>query len=62
MKALEEMKVLSPLRICALTKEEIVHRLESFIKACESMDDMKAKETLRKVVPTFADPEEINGK
>ena len=29
-------------------------------EACDTDDDLKAKEALRKVVPTFKKPEEVN--
>lgn len=44
----------------ALSIEEIDARLEILKKACESGDDLKAKEALRSAVPTFKRPEEVN--
>lgn len=44
----------------ALSAEEIDARLDALKKACESGDDLKAKEALRSAVPTFKSPEEVN--
>ena len=44
----------------ALSAEEIDARLEILKKACETGDDLKAKEALRSAVPTFKSPEEVN--
>lgn len=44
----------------ALSAEEIDARLEILKKACESGDDLEAKEALRSAVPTFKRPEEVN--
>ena len=44
----------------ALSAEEIDIRLEKLKKACESGDDLEAKEALRSAVPTFKRPEEVN--
>lgn len=44
----------------ALSAEEIDIRLEKLKKACESGDDLEAKEALRNAVPTFKRPEEVN--
>ena len=44
----------------ALSAEEIDVRLDALKKACESGDDLKAKEALRSAVPTFKRPEEVN--
>lgn len=44
----------------ALSTEEIDARLEILKKACESGDDLEAKEALRSAVPTFKRPEEVN--
>ena len=44
----------------ALSAEEIDARLEALKKACESGDDLEAKEALRSAVPTFKRPEEVN--
>ena len=41
----------------ALSAEEIDIRLEKLKKACESGDDLEAKEALRSAVPTFKRPE-----
>ena len=40
--------------------EEIQQKLEMLKEACDTGDDLIAKETLRKVVPTFKKPEEGN--
>lgn len=44
----------------ALSAEEIDARLEALKKACETGDDLEAKEALRIAVPTFKRPEEVN--
>lgn len=44
----------------ALSAEEIDARLDALEKACETGDDLKAKEALRSAVPTFKRPEEVN--
>lgn len=44
----------------ALSIEEIDARLDALKKACETGDDLKAKEALRSAVPTFKRPEEVN--
>lgn len=44
----------------ALSAEEIDARLDALKKACESGDDLEAKEALRSAVPTFKRPEEVN--
>ena len=44
----------------ALSAEEIDARLEVLKKACETGDDLEAKEALRSAVPTFKRPEEVN--
>ena len=46
----------------ALSADEIDSRLGELKKACETEDDLEAKEVLRKVVPTFKRPEEVNKK
>lgn len=46
----------------ALSADEIDSRLGELKKACETGDDLEAKEVLRKVVPTFKTPEEVNKK
>lgn len=43
-----------------LSPEEIGRRLSELKSACDTGDDLIAKEALRKVVPTFRHPEEIN--
>lgn len=43
-----------------LAPEEIAHRLELLKSACDSGDETAAREMLRKVVPTFRRPEEVN--
>lgn len=43
-----------------LSAEEIDTRLDALKKACETGDDLKAKEALRSAVPTFKRPEEVN--
>lgn len=44
----------------ALSAEEIDARLDALKKACETGDDLKAKEALRSAVPTFKRPEKVN--
>lgn len=44
----------------ALNAEEIDARLDALKKACETGDDLKAKEALKSAVPTFKRPEEVN--
>ena len=44
----------------ALSAEEIDARLDAMKKACETGDDLEAKEALRSAVPTFKRPEEVN--
>ena len=44
----------------ALSAEEIDARLDALKKACETGDDLAAKEALRSAVPTFKRPEEVN--
>ena len=48
--------------IYILTPEEIDARLDALKKACETGDDLAAKEALRSAVPTFKRPEEVNKK
>ena len=43
-----------------LSQEEIDERLELLKQACETEDDDLVREVLRKVVPTFRSPEEVN--
>ena len=47
-------------RDTALSTEEIDKRLALLREACASDDDLKAKKALRKAVPTFKTPEEVN--
>ncbi len=47
-------------RDTALSEERIDKRLALLQKACDSGDDNLARETLKKVVPTFKKPEEVN--
>lgn len=47
-------------RDTALSTEEIDKRLALLREACVSDDDLKAKKALRKAVPTFKTPEEVN--
>ena len=49
-------------RDTALSKEENSERMEILRKACDMGDDLMAKEALRKVVPTYKTPEEMNQK
>lgn len=44
----------------ALSAEEIDTRLDALKKACETGDDLEAKEALRSAVPTFKRSEEVN--
>ena len=46
----------------ALSADEIDKRIGELREACETGDDLEAKEVLRKVVPTFKTPEEVNKK
>ena len=47
-------------RDTALSEEEIRSRLMILKEACDSGDDSKAREALRKTVSTFRSPEEVN--
>lgn len=47
-------------RDSALSREEINIRLNMLREVCETGDDSQAREVLRKVVPTFKKPEEVN--
>lgn len=47
-------------RDSALSAEEIDDKLAMLKEACATDDDLKAKKVLRKVVPTFERPEEVN--
>ena len=44
----------------ALSKEEIYRKIDVLRNACDTGDDLIAKEALRSVVPTFKTPEEVN--
>ena len=44
-----------------LSEEEIEGKVRLLKEACDTGDNLKAKEALRKVVPTFRRPEEVNG-
>lgn len=44
----------------ALSKEEIYKKIQTLRDACDTGDDLIAKEALRNVVPTFKRPEEVN--
>lgn len=47
-------------RDSALSKEEIYEKIQALRRACDTGDDLIAKEALRNVVPTFKRPEEVN--
>ena len=47
-------------RDSALSSEEINTRLNMLKEVCETGDDSQAREVLRKAVPTFKKPEEVN--
>lgn len=47
-------------RDLALSSEEISTRLDILREACETGDEVQAREALRKVVPTFRKPEDVN--
>ena len=47
-------------RDTALSLDEINQKLKILEEACKTGDDTKAKEALRKVVPTFKSPNEVN--
>ena len=47
-------------RDAPLKPEQVQQKMEILREACSTEDDNKAKEALRKVVPTFRKPEEIN--
>lgn len=47
-------------RDTALNKEEIYKKIKVLRDACDTGDDLIAKEALRSVVPTFKTPEEVN--
>ena len=44
----------------ALSKEEIYKKIQTLRDACNTGNDLTAKEALRGVVPTFRSPEEVN--
>lgn len=44
----------------ALSKEEIYKKIQTLRDACDTGNDLTAKEALRSVVPTFRKPEEVN--
>lgn len=44
----------------ALSKEEIYKKIQTLRDACNTGNDLTAKEALRSVVPTFRSPEEVN--
>lgn len=44
----------------ALSKEEIYKKIQILRDACDTGNDLTAKEALRSVVPTFRRPEEVN--
>lgn len=44
----------------ALSKEEIYKKIQTLRNACDTGNDLTAKEALRSVVPTFRRPEEVN--
>ena len=47
-------------RDTALSKEEIYKKIQILKDACDTGDDLIAKEALREVVPTFKKPEDVN--
>lgn len=47
-------------RDTALSKDEIYKKIEVLRDACDTGDDLIAKEALRSVVPTFKRPEDVN--
>lgn len=47
-------------RDTALSEEEIEEKMQILREACDSGDNQVAKEAMRKVVPTFKRPEEVN--
>ena len=46
-------------RDTALSKEEIYKKIQILRDACDTGDDLIAKEALREVVPTFKKPEDV---
>ncbi len=57
-----ENKLIFIERDAALSKDEIDEKLRLLREACATGDDLLVKATLKKVVPTFLDPEEVNKK
>lgn len=47
-------------RDTALSEEEIEEKMQILREACDSGDNLIAKQAMRKVVPTFKRPEEVN--
>ena len=47
-------------RDTALSEEEIEEKMQILREACDSGDNLIAKQAMRKVVPTFKSPEEVN--
>ena len=47
-------------RDTALSQEEIEEKMRILREACDSGDNLIAKQAMRKVVPTFKSPEEVN--
>lgn len=47
-------------RDTALSQEEIEEKMQILREACDSGDNLIAKQAMRKVVPTFKRPEEVN--
>ena len=47
-------------RDTALSQEEIYQKIQVLKDACDTGDDLIAKEALRSVVPTFKRPEDVN--
>ena len=47
-------------RDTALSQDEIEVKMQILKEACDSGDNQVAKEAMRKVVPTFKRPEEVN--
>lgn len=43
-----------------VSEEEINKKIQTLRNACDTGDDLIAKEALRSVVPTFKTPEEVN--
>ena len=47
-------------RDSALSEQEVYRKLQILKDACNTGNDLIAKEALRSVVPTFKRPEEVN--